>query len=402
MVDEVPLFWRSGRQSLITVSTAESELTESMTAGESVSVLFEELYGKVRKVAWCDNQAAITILVNDGGSWRTRHLRMRSAFARQSVMRGEWQIAHLPGEKMIADIGTKALTSTRLTTLKELMGMSVIPGEESAKDEEGREEMKDEEKKEEQRKGEDLRMRKAVAVRLIVLAAQMSLSKGSEDERKEQRTKNEEEEGEVDFQVMVVFYTVVVVVFTLLIQWMWKVGVRWMAEESRKSSLPNARSLPAEPDQKKKKEEGWKKESESKKSVKEKDEVQEVRERTMEEPSSSTGPINNVTLPMVAPTVPEGEGETIGFRVLVTRFGKVYHLERNCSYLKSPATGMAPEHRWCPTCRALDQQAGARHVVGAKLKFEDERAVFHTNAKCSLWKGSKKKKACSRCMSGKK
>ena len=406
MVDEVPLFWRSGRQSLITVSTAESELaelTESMTAGESVSVLFEELYGKVRKVAWCDNQAAITILVNDGGSWRTRHLRMRSAFARQSVMRGEWQIAHLPGEKMIADIGTKALTSTRLTTLKELMGMSVIPGEESAKDEEGREEMKDEEKKEEQRKGEDLRMRKAVAVRLIVLAAQMSLSKGSEDERKEQRTKNEEEEeGEVDFQVMVVFYTVVVVVFTLLIQWMWKVGVRWMVEESRKSSLPNTRSLPAEPDQKKKKEEGWKKESESKKSAKEKDEVQEGRDRTMEEPSSSTGPINNVTLPMVAPIVPEGEGETIGFRVLVTRFGKVYHLERNCSYLKSPATGLAPEHRWCPTCRALDQQAGARHVVGAELKFEDERAVFHTNAKCSLWKGSKKKKACSRCMSGKK
>ena len=52
MVDEVPLFWRSGRQSLITVSTAESELaelTESMTAGESVAVLFVELFGRVRQ-----------------------------------------------------------------------------------------------------------------------------------------------------------------------------------------------------------------------------------------------------------------------------------------------------------------------------------------------------------------
>ena len=46
MANDVPLFWRSGRQSLITVSTAESELTElteAMTAGESVAVLMEEL-----------------------------------------------------------------------------------------------------------------------------------------------------------------------------------------------------------------------------------------------------------------------------------------------------------------------------------------------------------------------
>ena len=51
------------------MSTAESELaelTESMTAGESAAFLLEEDYRKVRKVAWCDNQAAITILVSEG------------------------------------------------------------------------------------------------------------------------------------------------------------------------------------------------------------------------------------------------------------------------------------------------------------------------------------------------
>ena len=213
MVDEVPLFWRSGRQSLITVSTAESELaelTESMTAGESVAVLFEELFGRVKKVAWCDSQAVITILVSEGGSWRTRHLRMRSAFARQAVMRGEWQIAHQPGEKMIADIGTKSLSSTRPSSLKEMFGMKRVPTKEAEEEEYSKEEN-------EKKKGEDLRVRKAVAVQLIVIAAQMSLSRASEAEGGDQE--EEEQQGEeAALHMVVFFYTLVVVVITILIQ----------------------------------------------------------------------------------------------------------------------------------------------------------------------------------------
>ena len=251
MADEAPLFWRSGRQSLITVSTAESELaelTEAMTAGESVSVLFEELYEKVRKVAWCDNQAAITILVSEGGSWRTRHLRMRAAFARQAVMRGEWQIAHQPGEKMIADIGTKALPSTRLSVLKELMGMRNVPDE---AEEEGRREKEGKEDVEEKKEGgEDLRMRKAMAVKIIILVAQMSMTKASKEEVEKQKLKEEERaEEEFAFHMMVFLYTAAVVVFTILVQRMWKVGVRWMGEDPRKSSCSETRSLPADSDQ---------------------------------------------------------------------------------------------------------------------------------------------------------
>lgn len=39
MANDVPLFWRSGRQSLITVSTAESELTELTEAMTQESLL---------------------------------------------------------------------------------------------------------------------------------------------------------------------------------------------------------------------------------------------------------------------------------------------------------------------------------------------------------------------------
>ena len=78
------VFWRSGKQQLITLSTAECELVEfvnTITAGESIYAVLQELTTKTRKIGWCDSRAALGILENEGGNWRTRHLRFRSAFA---------------------------------------------------------------------------------------------------------------------------------------------------------------------------------------------------------------------------------------------------------------------------------------------------------------------------------
>ena len=47
LLEESPIFWRAGRQSLVTLSMAESEMTEvieAMTAGESIVVMVQELY----------------------------------------------------------------------------------------------------------------------------------------------------------------------------------------------------------------------------------------------------------------------------------------------------------------------------------------------------------------------
>ena len=92
MLEVSPIFWRAGRQSLVTFSTTKSEITEvieAMIAGESIAVMVQELYEVVIKVAYTDSQAAEAILTCDGGSWRTRHLRPRSSFARQSISRGD-------------------------------------------------------------------------------------------------------------------------------------------------------------------------------------------------------------------------------------------------------------------------------------------------------------------------
>eukprot|EP00435_Cladocopium_sp_Y103_P046575 s1198_g13.t1 len=109
------MFWRSGRQPTITLSTAESELNEiieGMAGGEAVAAILYELCETVQRQAWTDSQSAASILVNEGGSWRTRHLKMRSGFARQQVQDGNWMIGHVPGQEMVADIGTKPLDSS--------------------------------------------------------------------------------------------------------------------------------------------------------------------------------------------------------------------------------------------------------------------------------------------------
>ena len=115
------MMWKSGRQSVVSLSTAESELLEiieALTAGEPLAVMINEFEEGILKVAWCDGQAAVSILNCEGGSWRTRHLRIQASFARAIVHRGEWALHHMGGLEMIADIGTKPLTSNRLHFLK--------------------------------------------------------------------------------------------------------------------------------------------------------------------------------------------------------------------------------------------------------------------------------------------
>ncbi len=77
LLNGAAVFWRSGKQQLITLSTAECEFVEfvnTITAGESIAVVLQELTSKIRKIGWCDSRAALGILENEGGNWRARHL----------------------------------------------------------------------------------------------------------------------------------------------------------------------------------------------------------------------------------------------------------------------------------------------------------------------------------------
>ena len=126
-----PLVWRSGRQQLTTLSTAESELVESVEGtllGLSTRGLLTELLGEeLHMTLWVDNSAAVSLLTTSSGSWRTRHLRLRSNWVREMATRKEISIKYIPGERQKADLGTKPFTRDRLRQLVEMWNIQDRP-----------------------------------------------------------------------------------------------------------------------------------------------------------------------------------------------------------------------------------------------------------------------------------
>ena len=88
MLGSTAVFWHAGKQSTVSLSIAEAELSEiikAMLAGKSIFVIVNELYPHTMKHTISDSTSAISILSSEGGNWRTRHLCLRAAFARQAV-----------------------------------------------------------------------------------------------------------------------------------------------------------------------------------------------------------------------------------------------------------------------------------------------------------------------------
>ena len=122
-----PLCWRAARQQLTTLSTAESELVEAVEGtllGMSTRCLLNELQGhEVPLWTFVDNKAAIALLTTSSGSWRTRHLRLRSNWVRERHQNREIEVKFCPGEYQRADLGTKPFTRERLRQLVALWNL---------------------------------------------------------------------------------------------------------------------------------------------------------------------------------------------------------------------------------------------------------------------------------------
>ena len=135
-----------------------------------MSAIMEEMEPGILKMMISDSQAAVNICLAEGGSWRTRHLRLRASHARQRFMT-DWVLQHKPGEEMIADIGTKALASNRLGALKEMIDMIRV----DQKEEEERREAEIEETKRESRGNPE---EVESLLRMVVLMAVVKGAKG--------------------------------------------------------------------------------------------------------------------------------------------------------------------------------------------------------------------------------
>ena len=213
---------------MISLSTAESELLEiieGFTLGESTSVVFEEVMGDFSKVLWSDSQSALAALSGEGGSWRTRHLRMRAMYARQLVSQGSWGVHHCPGEEMVADMGTKPLASVRLKFLKNKAGMDEVKIEEERLREDEEEEKFEKGKKEKIGGAEGLKVKEAL--RLVVLMASMSFGSAQG---------GEEVEGEFWKKLMAVLAFVIVlavIIFFIFFIYLWRNPANKEDEENK-------------------------------------------------------------------------------------------------------------------------------------------------------------------------
>ena len=128
-----PVAWKSGKQGLITLSTMESELLEATTAAvllESVGVLLDEVLGRrVPRLLKVDNSAATAMLQGGAGSWRTRHLKVRSGYVREQVARGLLQVEPVEGRYQLADLSTKMHPRARLLDLLSQWGFEGLSPE---------------------------------------------------------------------------------------------------------------------------------------------------------------------------------------------------------------------------------------------------------------------------------
>ncbi|OLP85186.1 Copia protein [Symbiodinium microadriaticum] len=123
-----PISWRATRTPYICLSTAESELTaaiEGLKMTLSLGAVLEELIGRELPIQLAiDNQSTIAIAKPSGStSWRTRHLRVRSAFIREQVQAQKVVVKYVKGKEQLADLLTKSFPRQRLEELVNMWGI---------------------------------------------------------------------------------------------------------------------------------------------------------------------------------------------------------------------------------------------------------------------------------------
>lgn len=124
-----PVFWKSGRQGIVTTSTTEAEyVAMSLAAREAAALrrLVTEVFRKQHPaiVLHEDNQPAIHLLNKPpGANTKTKHMDVKYHFIRQEVDRSAIVVVKIPTEKQAADGLTKPLEKIKHQRFKDLFGI---------------------------------------------------------------------------------------------------------------------------------------------------------------------------------------------------------------------------------------------------------------------------------------
>ena len=114
LIDGGAVSWMSRKQELVTLSTAEAEYVAATHAVKEciwLHRLIGELFPSLitQTTLHCNNQAALTLAVDDNYHARTKHIDICYHFICQCITRKAIDLVYCPTDDMTADILTKAL-----------------------------------------------------------------------------------------------------------------------------------------------------------------------------------------------------------------------------------------------------------------------------------------------------
>ena len=129
-----PVGWLSLTQPFTTLSTCESELIascEALTLAQALLPLWREISGEQPVwIHYTDSVPCASVLMFPSGSWRTKHLRLRSRAFRELIENEELVLTHIAGKWQLADCLTKALARVRMAELLRYLDYGGLPGSE--------------------------------------------------------------------------------------------------------------------------------------------------------------------------------------------------------------------------------------------------------------------------------
>ena len=125
-MEEFPYYGGSGRQQMITLSTAESELLaiiDGAVATKGMEAMLSDLGEEIEEKHIASDSTAALSISSGSSSWRTRHLKIKANWLNEQLEYGMFKATRCPGERQLADLLTKALTNARTSLLLGLWGV---------------------------------------------------------------------------------------------------------------------------------------------------------------------------------------------------------------------------------------------------------------------------------------
>jgi len=130
--------WRSKKQTCVALSTAEAEYMALAGAAQE-AIWMRQLSSELKNgpteatTIFEDNQSAICMAKNPQFHGRAKHIGIKYHFIREQVSSGTVDLKYCRTDEMIADMLTKGLSRDRLTKLRNMAGVKVMPGHSDCK-----------------------------------------------------------------------------------------------------------------------------------------------------------------------------------------------------------------------------------------------------------------------------